>query len=448
MARPFRRPTRTITENVHGVDVAYDVPDTTPVIRLPFNLDAALRRSLFALAFVMTVVAIVWGTVAIGSMLTLLAPPWAAYLVAGVFDAGWVACLIAEWLLRYDSSRADIPRNAGVALLAVSMAAIVTHGSLAGPWGWIVGIVGALVSAAAKGVWAVGMHTIRIKLEPKYEAYLNARRQKAGTEMALALGERDRLLVEDGAVKLRLALEARRSPAPDVVAQEPAEAAIAPAPEPEPAKPKSFRDPAGPVGEEIEEIDALLGHAHAPIVYFLRNGSRVKIGTTRNLRRRIAGLALRPDDVMRVEHGGQDYEQSLHARYNAHRVGNTEWFELRDDLAAYLGLPEAQPLELTAQFIEPSAHPTEPAVAGGGLSTVSAQAAPSEPPAPAAEPGGHAFGFSAHLTGQSAQRAKALARVAELLADDRGITAEQVKEELGVSPATAKRYLREARQAL
>jgi hypothetical protein len=210
MARPFRRPTRTITETVHGVDVAYDVPDITPVIRLPFNLDAALRRGLFAVALVMTVVAIVWGTVAIGGMLTLLAPPWAAYLVAGVFDAGWVACLIAEWLLRYDSNRADIPRNAGVALLAVSMAAIITHGSLSGPWGWIVGIVGALVSAAAKGVWAVGMHTIRIKLEPKYEAYLNARRQKAGTEMALALGERDLLLVEDGAVKLRLALEARR----------------------------------------------------------------------------------------------------------------------------------------------------------------------------------------------------------------------------------------------
>lgn len=211
MARPFRRPTRTITENVHGVDVAYDVPDTTPVVRLPFNLDGLLRRALFTVAVAMTAVAIVWGTVAIGSMLSLLAPAWAAYLVAGVFDAGWAACLIAEWILRYDSKRAETPRNAGIALLAVSMAAIVTHGALSGPWGWIVGIIGALVSAAAKGVWAIGMHTIRIKLEPKYEAYLNTRRQKAGTEMALALGERDRLLVEDRTVALKLALEGRRS---------------------------------------------------------------------------------------------------------------------------------------------------------------------------------------------------------------------------------------------
>jgi len=209
MPAPFRRPTRRITETVHGIDVAYDVPDTTPIPRIPFNLDSLLRRALFTVAIAMTIGAIVWGTVAIGSMLTLLAPPWAAYLVAGVFDAGWAACLIAEWILRSDSKRAEAPRTAGVALLIVSMAAIITHGALSGPWGWIVGIVGALVSAAAKGVWAIGMHTIRIKLDPKYEAYLRARQQQVGTEQALALGERDLALTQARTVKLRLALEAR-----------------------------------------------------------------------------------------------------------------------------------------------------------------------------------------------------------------------------------------------
>ncbi|MFJ8146580.1 hypothetical protein ACIQ6R_16135 [Streptomyces sp. NPDC096048] len=213
----FRQRTRTITEQVNGVPVQYDVPDTTPVRRLPFNLDATLRRTLFAAAILMTIGAIVWGTVAIGSMLSLLAPAWAAYLVAGVFDAGWAACLIAEWLLRYDSKRAATPRNVGVALLVVSMAAIVTHGALSGSWGWIVGIVGALVSAAAKGVWAIGMHTIRIKLEPRYEAYLRTLQQQTGTELALALGERDRLVTADRTVGLRLALEARRPTPPPVV---------------------------------------------------------------------------------------------------------------------------------------------------------------------------------------------------------------------------------------
>lgn len=440
-----RRPTQTITDTVNGIPVEYDIPDTTPIRKLPFNIDATLRRALFTLAIAMTIGAIVWGTVAIGSMLSLLAPAWAAYLVAGVFDAGWAACLIAEWLLRYDSDRAKTPRRAGIALLVVSMAAIITHGALSGPWGWIVGIVGALVSAAAKGIWAIGMHTIRIKLDPKHEAYLRTLQQRSGTEQALALGERDRLLTEDRTVALKLALEARRPEPPAVVeiTQEAEPAAV-----PEPARRQLPPEPAGPVGEEIEDIEDLLTAPHAPVVYFLRNGTRVKIGTTRNLRPRVARLALRPDNVVRVEHGGQDYEQSLHARFDDYRVGNTEWFELRGELAEYLGEPEAQPLELTAQFVEPTAHLAEPAPAGGGLSTVSVQASMVEPPAQAAAPEAPSFGFSAHLTGQSAQRVKAVAQVAELLAQDRGITSEQVMEELKVSLATAKRYLREARQAI
>lgn len=217
MPAPFRRPTRRITETVHGVDVAYNVPDTTPVIRLPFNLDSMLRRILFTFAVAMTAGAIIWGTVAIGGMLTLLAPPWAAYLVAGVFDAGWAACLIAEWILRHDSTRSAAPQKAGLAMLAVSMSAITVDGVRS--QAVLVGIIGALVSAAAKGVWAIGMHTIRIRLDPKYEAYLRTLQQQAGTEQALALGERDRLLTEDGTVKLRLALEARRGGARDVVDQ-------------------------------------------------------------------------------------------------------------------------------------------------------------------------------------------------------------------------------------
>ena len=278
MARPFRRPTRTITETVHGVDVEYDVPDTTPVIRLPFNLDALLRRALFTLAIAMTLGAIMWGTVAIGSMLTLLAPPWAAYLVAGVFDAGWAACLIAEWLLRYDSTRAETPRNVGVAMLAVSMAAIITHGSLAGPWGWTIGIIGALVSAAAKGVWAIGMHTIRIKLDPKYEAYLRARQQQTGTELALALGDRDHMLTQDRTARLRVALEGRRSPAETTVDQitnqpqaTPVQAADQPVdqiePAPEPAAVQAVSRPANRPAQPEDQVDLL--------VTLLRNGEHI-----------------------------------------------------------------------------------------------------------------------------------------------------------------------------
>ncbi|WP_063739300.1 GIY-YIG nuclease family protein [Streptomyces iakyrus] len=98
-----------------------------------------------------------------------------------------------------------------------------------------------------------------------------------------------------------------------------------------------FDVPDGPVGDEVVNVSSLLnGKTHAPVVYFLRNGTRVKIGTTQNLRRRIDVLALRPDDLVRVEHGGQQHEQALHARFTAHRVSNTEWFELRGELADYV----------------------------------------------------------------------------------------------------------------
>jgi hypothetical protein len=228
MPRPFRRPTTTVNETVHGVPVSYEIPDNSPLPRLPFNLDAVLRRALLIAATVMTAGAIVWGTVAIGSMLNLLAPSWAAYLVAGVFDAGWAACLIAEWLLRYDSKRAALPMRVGLGMLTVSMAAIIAHGAFSGSWGWVVGIVGALVSAAAKGVWAIGMHTIRIQLDPKYEAYLRALQQQTGTEQALALSEWDRRITEDRTVKLRLALEARRPTAGPTVDQITGQAQSAP----------------------------------------------------------------------------------------------------------------------------------------------------------------------------------------------------------------------------
>jgi hypothetical protein len=68
-----------------------------------------------------------------------------------------------------------------------------------------------------------------------------------------------------------------------------------------------------------------------------------------------------------------------------------------------------------------------------------------EPAAHRVEPMARAFGFSAAASAQSAQRAQSVARVIELLAQDPGLTSGQVAEALDVSPATAKRYLREAR---
>lgn len=116
-------------------------------------------------------------------------------------------------------------------------------------------------------------------------------------------------------------------------------------------------------------------------------------------------------------------------------------------------LTRRRPLELTAgQPAEPPEPPAEPEAHRPELSgstqpilLASLLDTASEPPAHPAEPAARPFGFSAHLTAQSAQRAQSVAKVAELLAQDPGLTSGQVAEALDVSPATAKRYLREAR---
>ncbi|MFD9930159.1 winged helix-turn-helix transcriptional regulator [[Kitasatospora] papulosa] len=111
------------------------------------------------------------------------------------------------------------------------------------------------------------------------------------------------------------------------------------------------------------------------------------------------------------------------------------------------------PLELTGPSLaEPPAHRPEPPAEPPAqhdepthLLHSSTQVAAAEPPTQQDAPVRGYFGFSAQLTGQQAQRAQAVERVAELLAQDPGLTSAQVAERLNVSAATAKRYLRDAR---
>lgn len=78
------------------------------------------------------------------------------------------------------------------------------------------------------------------------------------------------------------------------------------------------------------------GDQHGPIVYFIANGGRVKIGFTTNLKNRLASLALRADGVLLALDGGPDLERALHAHFDAYRDGNSEWFELAPDVFRYI----------------------------------------------------------------------------------------------------------------
>lgn len=75
---------------------------------------------------------------------------------------------------------------------------------------------------------------------------------------------------------------------------------------------------------------------HAPLVYFIRNGNRLKIGTSTDLKRRIRTLALRAENVALLMDGGQPLERQLHKEFADLRIGNTEWFAYEAPLTDYI----------------------------------------------------------------------------------------------------------------
>jgi len=132
------------------------------------------------------------------------------------------------------------------------------------------------------------------------------------------------------------------------------------------------------------------------------------------------------------------------ARDRSHARLIRDRIELRAELtlSTPLALNPAEPSEPNELPAEPLAHTTEPSTLSTSTGATSSLLSAPEPPAQQPT----TFGFSAHTSAQSAQRVEAIEKVAELLAQDPGLTAAQVEEYLSVSPATAKRYLREARR--
>ena len=75
---------------------------------------------------------------------------------------------------------------------------------------------------------------------------------------------------------------------------------------------------------------------HEPFVYFIRNGNRLKIGTTTDLKNRIRTLALRPENVVLLLIGGRQLERQLHSKFKNLRIGTTEWFVYDGQLVEYV----------------------------------------------------------------------------------------------------------------
>ena len=156
-------------------------------LRAPADLDLYARRALVAIVCLVVVVAIAGSTVAIGRLLSVFLPPAVAYSVAGIFDASWIACMLAEWLLRHErgrSLRTWLPRLSGWVMLTVSVSAIATEATRVSGVLWI-GVIGGMVSVLAKALWAVVMTVFTPQLSPLDRAWYAEATSAADAQVAM-----------------------------------------------------------------------------------------------------------------------------------------------------------------------------------------------------------------------------------------------------------------------
>ncbi len=82
-----------------------------------------------------------------------------------------------------------------------------------------------------------------------------------------------------------------------------------------------------------DAFDADLPRPVVAVVYYLRFGGRVKIGTSERPRQRLA--AIRHEELLALERGGRPVEQQRHREFAALREGG-EWFTLSAPLTQHI----------------------------------------------------------------------------------------------------------------
>ncbi|MCI4143038.1 protein transporter Sec31 [Streptomyces sp. MMS20-AI2-20] len=176
-----RRTTQLVPHTVDGktrlVAVAVDTPAP------PRDWDAVVLKGVTVIAAVVLTASVVWSTASIGDLLARAVIEPAAYGAAVVFDLTWIACMAVEWLARYDEDRARLPRLAGHVMLILAMLAVAAHGKVAGHWE--IGLIGATVSALAKGLWTVVLRHQTPPLNERTRAWIQGELADAGASLAL-----------------------------------------------------------------------------------------------------------------------------------------------------------------------------------------------------------------------------------------------------------------------
>jgi hypothetical protein len=183
----YRWEPHTVDGETELVRVPYDVQVPLP----PRDWDQLVRTAVTAGACFLVTVSVIWSTASIGDLLARVVVAAAAYGAAVAFDTAWIMCMAVEWLCRYDPPRARTARRAGHVALLLAMGAVFAHGHIADQI--VIGAVGALVSALAKGAWTIAMSVHARPLDERTQQWVAARRAALDGQRAMIPVRRDLL---------------------------------------------------------------------------------------------------------------------------------------------------------------------------------------------------------------------------------------------------------------
>ncbi|MFB7672915.1 protein transporter Sec31 [Kitasatospora purpeofusca] len=199
---------RLVPHTIGGVTEMVLERYTTTVPIPPRDWDRLVRGAVTGATALTVAGSIAWSTASIGDLLAHAVHPVIAYTAAAAFDMAWISCMALEWLARYDRAKAAAPRKAGHFALVVAMAAVCVHGVLAGGWQAVaVGIIGALVSAVAKGMWTMTMRHFSVELDERSRQWVERRISDAHARLATAAVQRELARVEGATADMHAAYE-------------------------------------------------------------------------------------------------------------------------------------------------------------------------------------------------------------------------------------------------
>lgn len=186
---------RTVPVTIDGETVQAEEPYQVHVPIIPKDWDQIVLTGATAVAAALVTASVIWSTTSVGGLLSLTVAPAVAYIAALAFDLSWILALGFEWLARYDSRKVWLPRLGGYLALVLAMTAVVVHGQITHHLA--AGIVGAFVSALAKGAWTLLMHHHAKKFDPLTQQWVEKRMAHAGAQLAMVAVRRQLARAED-----------------------------------------------------------------------------------------------------------------------------------------------------------------------------------------------------------------------------------------------------------